>query len=110
MFCFVLFFSQRTHALEQIVSAVIDGTVELEVCALAYCMNLRCKCFLSVSGFMVFFLHAARALPLDLLSFRCHLHNLISLHNTGPCEDSGLSISLYKEPIALHQQTVKMYR
>lgn len=61
-------FFQRTRALEQIVSAVIDGTVELEVFALAYCVNLHCKCFLDASGFMVFFLHVAMALPLDLLS------------------------------------------
>lgn len=61
-------FFWSTRALEQIVSAVIDGTVELEVFALGYCMNLHCKCFLNASGFMVFFLHVARVLPLDLLS------------------------------------------
>ncbi len=59
---------EDTRALEQIVSALIDGTVELEVFALDYCMNQHCKCFLNASGFMVFFLHVARALPLELFT------------------------------------------
>lgn len=55
---------EDTRALEQIVSVVIDGTVELEVFALACCTNQHCKCFLYASGFMVLFLHVAWALPL----------------------------------------------
>lgn len=64
-------FSRGHNTLEQIASAMISGTVELEVFALAYCMTKHCKCFLSALGFMVFFLHVARALPLEYTSSAC---------------------------------------
>lgn len=76
-------FSEDAHAVEQIVSASIDGTVKLEVFTLDYCVNQHCKCFLIASGFMVFFLHVARALPLELLT-SC------PIMTSSACTTSGL--------------------
>lgn len=110
-------FFQWTHALEQIVSAVMDGTVELEVFALVYCMNQHCKCFPSSSSFVVFFLHVARMLPLELLTL-CPSDSIctnLSACTTQACVKTAvypsafaMSPSTITLPTALQQQTVKM--
>lgn len=84
---------QRGHAyaLDRIVSTVTDGTLYDK------CISQFCKCFRNTS---MFSLHAA-----EMVLFTSHcaiLHNLISLHNTGLCEDGSLSLSCCSEPIHKH--------
>lgn len=94
-------FPEDRHALEQNVSAVMDGTVELRAIALVWCTNLHCKCFLSSSSVMVFFMHVARLLLLELVTL-CPSDSIctkLSACTTRLCKDSELSISHYNEPI-----------
>lgn len=97
--------------------AVIDGTVELEVFALAHFMNQHCKCFLNASGFMVFSQHVARVLPLELFTF-CPSDAICT--TSLPCTTLAYvktavhssAFAMYPQtiapPIALCQQTIWM--
>lgn len=97
--CLLPCFPKGAHApLNHLVSAAIDGTV-----ALAHCLNQHCKCLLNAFRLYGVFPACIQGcfppVVIYIMPLWCCLHNLISLHHTGLCYDSGLSISLCNDPI-----------